>query len=86
MNKKHSCTKSYLFVCLLVIYFFISSSKVSIAGFYVTWYASSDTWWLCKFVWAGECVFLLYTHDLGFLCNCRLLWKCLLPLTENCLK
>jgi len=67
MSKKHSCTKSYLFVCLLVIYFFISSSKVSIAGFYVTWYASSDTWWLCKFVWAGECVFFTVHSRSGIL-------------------
>ncbi len=43
-QKKHSCTKSYLFGCLHVIYFFISTSKVS------------DTRWMCKFVWEAECV------------------------------
>lgn len=47
-SEKHSCTKSYLFVCLHVIYFFISGSTIPVCFFYTTMDVNSDTWWLCE--------------------------------------
>lgn len=75
-SEKHSCTKSYLFVCLHVIYFFISGSTMPVCFFLCN---NGCKFWhlVVVWIWCSSKVRNVYTQDLGFLCNCYLLLKVL---------